>query len=114
LQTEGVGPDGTGDSYAPPHGIEIGAVATGLPRMAPGIHVVAEMKAGGLGDVTIPSAGLQGNLAGGRASGVLAQFLPPKSDGHYVIFDVPAAREMAAQFCRNLADDPRGRVPSVE
>jgi hypothetical protein len=44
---------------------------------------------------------------------VLAQFLPPASDGHFVVFDVPAAREMAAQFCRNLADDPHGRVPAV-
>src|SRR5262249_11532828 len=31
FQTEGVNPDGTGDSYAPPHGIEIHSVALGLP-----------------------------------------------------------------------------------
>jgi len=114
-QTEGIAPDGTGDSYAPPHGIELGAVATGLPRMLPGVRPVAEMSFGGLTDITIPASGLQGNLAGGMASGVLAQWVPPaSSDGHFVVFDVPQAREQAAQFCRNLADDPKGMVPAVK
>jgi hypothetical protein len=114
-QTEGIAPDGTGDSYAPPHGIELGAVATGLPRMLPGVRPVTEAAFGGLGDIAIPASGLQGNLAGGMASGVLAQWVPPAtSDGHFVVFDVPQAREQAAQFCRNLADDPKGMVPPVK
>ncbi len=113
LQTEGVSPDGTGDSYAPPHGIEIGSVATGLPRVAPGLHPIAEASFGGLADVTIPKEGLAGNLAGGKATGVLVQWVPAAgSDGHFVVFDIPAARAQAAAFCRNLADDPRGRVPA--
>jgi predicted esterase len=113
-QTEGIAADGVGDSYAPPHGIEVASVALGLPRMAPGIKVVREAEFSGIADVTIPSDGLSGNLAGGQASGVLAQFTPAaKSDGHFVIFDVPAARAQAAGFCRNLADDPKGRVPPL-
>ncbi|HEY2515287.1 MAG TPA: hypothetical protein VGI39_30680 [Polyangiaceae bacterium] len=113
-QTEGVTPDGTGDTYAPPHGIEVASVATGLPLQLPGEHPVAEAAWGGLAGVAIPAAGLQGNLADGGASGVLAQFLPaPGHDGHYVIFDVPACRTQAAQFCANLAADARGRVPAL-
>ncbi len=113
-QTEGIGADGVGDSYAPPHGIEVASVALGLPRMAPGIKAVREAEFSGLADVTVPPEGLTGNLAGGQASGVLAQFAPAaKSDGHFVIFDVPAARAQAAGFCRNLADDPKGRVPAL-
>jgi predicted esterase len=112
-ETEGINPDGTGDSYAPPHGIEIGAVALGLPRQAPGVRAVVEMAFAGLGDVTVPATGLAGNLAGGKASGVLAQWQPPAtSDGHFVVFDVPQARAQAAGFCKNLADDPIGKVPA--
>ncbi len=112
-ETEGINPDGTGDSYAPPHGIEIGAVALGLPRMAPGVRPIAEAAFAGLVDVTVPAAGLAGNLAGGKASGVLAQWSPPgKTDGHFVVFNVPQARAQAAAFCKNLADDPVGKVPA--
>ncbi len=112
-QTEGVYPDGTGDSYAPPHGIEVESVALGLPRQAPGVHTIVEAGWSGLGDVTVPAAGLSGNLAGGKASGVLGQFEPaPMDDGHFVVFDVPACHEQAAQFCQNLAADPVGRVPA--
>ncbi len=114
-QTEGIGPDGVGDSYAPPHGIEIASVAMGLPLQSPGVREVEEAPWGGLGDVTVPAGGLSGNLAGGQASGVLAQFPPAAgSDGHFVVFDVAAARTQAAQFIRNLADDPKGRVPALQ
>jgi hypothetical protein len=112
-QTEGINADGTGDHFAPPHGIEIGAVAAGLPRALPGVRPVLEASYGGLVDVAIPHGGLSGNLAGGRATGVLAQFPPAAgSDGHFVVFDVPEAHAQAAGFCASLAVDPRGRVPS--
>jgi hypothetical protein len=115
LQTEGVNPDGTGDSYAPPHGIEIHSVALGLPRETPGVHTIVEAPWGGLGDVTVPAAGLAGNLAGGKASGVLGQFVPaPNDDGHFVAFDVPAAHAQVGQFCQNLAADPLGLVPQLQ
>src|SRR5262249_8429247 len=110
--TEGIAADGKGDTYAPPHGIEVGAVALGLPRMAPGVKPIAEMAWGGLGDVAIPSRGLSGHLGGGAASGVLAQWTPTRGDGHFVVFNVPQARAQAASFCKNLADDPSGRVPT--
>jgi hypothetical protein len=115
LQTEGVNPDGTGDEDAPPHGIEIHSVALGLPRETPGVHTIAEASWGGLGDVTIPAAGLTGNLAGGMATGVLGQFVPPSGDnGHFVAFDVPAAHAQVGGFCKNLAANPRGLVPPLQ
>jgi hypothetical protein len=113
-QTEGVNPDGTGDSYAPPHGIEVGSTAIGLPRETPGVHTRVEAPWSGLGDVTIDDGGLSGNLADGSASGVLGQFVPaPNDDGHFVFFDVPACRLQAAVFCKNLAADPKGNVPPL-
>src|SRR5262249_18366729 len=57
LLTEGVSPDGSGDSYAPPHGIEVAAVAAGLPRIAPGTHAVVEAT---LADVAVPEGGIAG------------------------------------------------------
>jgi hypothetical protein len=115
LQTEGVYPDGTGDSYAPPHGIEIASVALGLPRELPGVHPIVEASwSGALADVTVPDGGLSGNLADGAASGVLGQFEPaPCDDGHFVAFDVPAAHTQVGGFCAGLAADPHGRVPPL-
>jgi hypothetical protein len=112
FQTEGVNPDGTGDTYAPPHGIELGSIATGLPRMLPGEHPRAEASWGGLGDITVPDGGLSGNLADGGASGVLAQYVPPSGvDGHFVVFYPPAQGE-ASLFIKNLAANPVGNVPA--
>ena len=112
-QTEGIGADGVGDSYAPPHGIEALGVAIGLPRMAPGVRPIQESIWAGLGDVSIPSDGLTGNLANGQASGVIAQFAPAKGkDGHFVVFNNAQARAQAAVFLKNLTVEPKGRVPA--
>ena len=111
--TEGINPDGTGDSYAPPHGIEAHALAIGLPLQLPDQRAIAEGQWGGPVPLMIPMGGISGNLGGGRASGVLGQWaVPSDSDGHFVVFDVPQAQLQAAQFLRNLADDPHGRVPT--
>jgi len=113
--TEGVKPDGTGDTFAPDHGIELHAVALGLPRETPGIHTIAEAAWGTAGDVTIPAAGLSGNMGGGLASGVLGQFVPlPNVDGHFVAFVVPAAHAQAGTFCANLAANPKGLIPPLQ
>jgi hypothetical protein len=115
LQTEGVNPDGTGDEDAPPLGIEIHSVALGLPRETPGVHTIVESAWSNLADVTVPAAGLSGNLAGGQASGVLGQFVPPAGDnGHFVAFDVPAAHAQVGGFCANLAANPKGLVPPLQ
>ncbi len=113
LMTEGINADGTGDSYAPPHGIEVQAVALGLPLQDPVIHPVKEAAWSDLSPVTIPSDGLAGNLADGKASGVLAQWEAAKaSDGHFVIYYIPEAMAQCTGFVRNFMDDPVGRVPA--
>lgn len=112
LMTEGIDASGAGDNYTPPPSIEAGALALGLPRLAPGTRPIEGAAWGGLADLVVPSGGVSGNLAGGAATGAIAQFVPAaKSDGHFVVFDVPAARELAGQFCKNLVDDPKGRIP---
>jgi hypothetical protein len=109
--TEGINPDGTGDSYSPPHGIEMHALAMGLPLLLPAQRPIVEAMWGGPGWVTMPSEGIMGNLAGGAASGVLAQWpVPEGSDGHFVIFDVPEARAQAAEFLRSLSEATPGKV----
>lgn len=109
--TEGVNPDGVGDSYAPPRGIEAHGVAMGLPLVLPAQRPIPETEWGGPKPVSLPPEGLRGNLAGGEASGALAQWpVPPGHDGHYVVFDVPEARTQAGLFLRTLADDAVGSV----
>ncbi|HVR19370.1 MAG TPA: hypothetical protein VMS65_06735, partial [Polyangiaceae bacterium] len=113
FMTEGVNPDGKGDSYAPPHGIEVQAVAAGLPPEEPLIHPIAELGWGAIAPLVLPANGLSGNLASGRASGVLAQWrASDASDGHFVLYDIPGAMQQATLFVRNLVDDPNGRVPA--
>jgi hypothetical protein len=112
FMTEGVNPDGTGDSYAPPHGIEVQAVAAGLPPITPLVHRIDELAFGELTEVSVPVEGLAGNLADGRASGALAQWRATEaSDGHFVIYDIPEAMQQSSAFLRNLMDEPNGRVP---
>ncbi|MBX3219663.1 MAG: hypothetical protein KF795_04020 [Labilithrix sp.] len=111
FQTEGIAANGDGDTYSPPRGIEALAVSMSLPRIAPGVREIPEARWANLADVSLSTSGVSGNLAGGRATGALAQFPPSDgSDGHFVVFDVPAARSQAATFCRDLADDPVGRL----
>jgi hypothetical protein len=110
--TDGVGPDGRGDSYAPPAGIEAHAIAMGLPLQLPATHDIPQLAWGGPIPTEVPPGGLLGNLANGAASGILAQWAPSAgSDGHFVVFSVPAARAQAGKFLQNLAADPKGLVP---
>lgn len=111
--TEGINPDGSGDTYAPPRGIEVHALAMGLPLQAPAQRPIGELGFGGPPQVRVPPEGLAGNLAGGRASGVLAQWpVPEGRDGHFVVFDVPEATAQAHGFLERLAAEPSGRVPA--
>ena len=111
--TEGINPDGTGDTYAPPHGIEAHAIAIGLPVELPEQRPIVETKWGGPQPVTVPGGGLRRSRADGEASGVLGQWaVPAGDDGHFVVFDVLAAKEQAAQFLQNLAANPEGLVPA--
>jgi hypothetical protein len=115
--TEGINVDGTGDSYSPPRGIEAHAVAIGLPLVAPAVRPYPEaewaaMAAGGPGWTLIPNEGLSQNIAGNEATGALVQWpVPHDSDGHFVIFDVAAARAQSTAFVRSLSQQPFATVP---
>ncbi len=104
LMTEGVNPDGSGDSYAPPRTIEAGAVAGQFPLLSPVVRDIGELTTQlGVNSATAP---LSGNAAGGKATVALAQFSPPaKTDGHFVVFNVPAATKLAATFCASVLTD---------
>ncbi|MBK8258336.1 MAG: hypothetical protein IPK82_37415 [Polyangiaceae bacterium] len=111
--TEGINPDGKGDSYSPPAGIEAHSVAMGLPLQLPGQHPIVQTAWGGPQPVTVPPTGLSGNLANGQASGIIAQWpISAGDDGHFVVFDQPKAADQAAEFLKNLAADPKGKVPA--
>jgi hypothetical protein len=115
LMTEGVRADGSGDSYAPPLGIEAFAVAIGLPPAQPVVHEVELARWASLDPVSIPAGGLSGNLAGGTASGALLQYdADLASDGHFVAYEVPAARGQIGGFLYNLANEPSGGVPPAD
>ncbi len=111
--TEGIAADGTGDSFAPPRGCEALATTMGLPFQEPLQRDPVDAIGGTFPSVSVPAEGLSGNLAGGEATGIIAQFAPTTDDGHFVVFDIPEATNQAAGFLRNLADDPKGRVPAL-
>lgn len=109
--TEGINPDGEGDSYAPPHGIEAHAIAMGLPLQLPAQRPIVESQWGGPAATSVPAGGLAGNLSGGAATGVLAQWpVEEHSDGHFVIFDVPGARAQSTAFLKSLAESAPGTL----
>lgn len=109
---EGVRANGTGDSYAPPRGIEALAAAVGLPVRLPRIRASEFGAWAGLAELDVPEMGISGNLAGGAASGAVGQYdADEASDGHFVAYQVPAARADVGAFLRSLADDAAGRVP---
>ncbi len=110
FQTEGIKPDGSGDTFAPPHGIEALAVSMSLPRLAPGVRPIKEAEWAGIADLSVSASGVSGNLAGGKATGALGQYAPKGRDGHFVVFEIPEARAQAASFCAELAGNPIGKL----
>lgn len=104
LMTEGVRADGSGDSYAPPRTIEAGAIAARYPLLNPVVASVPELSS--YAGVTPLDGPVSGNFAGGKATGAIAQFVPPAGvDGHFVVFRVPEARQLAAKFSASLLSD---------
>lgn len=110
--TVGIDNHGEGDSYSPPRGIEMHAVAMGLPLITNGqqFEIPEMLWQGGPGILPLPPPsgsdpymGVQNNLANMQATGGLAQWAPDDNrDGHFVVFDVAGAREQAALFIRTM------------
>jgi hypothetical protein len=101
--------EGFTDTYAPNPGIEAFATALGgnlvvLPDEKP-VEGLA------LRDRMVMSTPFSNNLDGVTA--VLAQYKQaPGDDGHFVVFDVPAAKQQAAQFLGTLATTGTATVVS--
>jgi hypothetical protein len=113
LLTEGIRPDGLGDSFTPPKGTEAQAIAMGLPPQEPLQLPYPQLAWGAPAPIAVPPEGLVGNLADGMATGALAQWpFLDGNDGHFVVFDVPEARAQVAGFLRRLSDDSRGGLPA--
>jgi hypothetical protein len=99
------------DHYTPPDSIGSLALAIGLPLIEPVLHPVGGYSLTGLGTARAP---VQANLADGRATGIWQQFDAARGrDGHFVVFDIPAARQRAASFLGSYARDPAA-APTVQ
>ena len=86
------------DHYTPLPTIEALAVAIGGDHVQPAIEPIEGLALRGRGPVSAP---VTGNLDGTTA--VLVQYQATRSDGHFVVFDVPAAQVQSARFLGTLA-----------
>ena len=110
FMTEGVAPDGSGDSFAPPRTIEAGAIGGRFPLLNPVVRDIPELtQTLGVAPVSGP---LKGNAGGGKATVALVQSTPKAGhDGHFVVFDNADLTQLAASFCASLlGSDP---VPTI-
>jgi predicted esterase len=99
------------DHYTPPPAIAALAVSIGLPLVAPVLHREA---IGPLPDWPTVDAPVRRNLAMGAATGGWSQYnAVGTSDGHFVVFDDPAAQRRAARFLATFASDP-AMGPTIE
>ncbi len=99
------------DRYTPPAAIAALAVSIGLPLVEPVIHPDT---IGPLTDWPRARAPFARNLAMGGATGGWSQYnAVGRSDGHFVVFDDPAATLRAARFLATFASD-RAIGPRVE
>jgi len=108
----GVGPkdifqsEGLIDHFTPPPDIEALGVAIGASPVSPILQQVDGFALRGL-DVLDPP--VTDNL-GGRTAVFLQYTSPADSDGHFVVFDVPAAERQHAEFLGTLARDGRATL----
>jgi predicted esterase len=92
--------EGFVDHFAPPHGIEAFAVSMGLSQVMNAAYTpVPGLALRGNATLTAP---VMNNEDG--VTGVLLQYKQQgNSDGHFVVFDVPAAQRQSVQFLSTLA-----------
>jgi hypothetical protein len=96
---------GQKDTYAPPVTEATYAAAARL-GIAP--HDSSATSPDDLG--TEATAGISGNLNGNKLTGVVRQYAPAAYDGHFVVFDNPAAKADATSFLAQIA---LGQIPKV-
>jgi predicted esterase len=87
------------DSYVPQLGMEAFAVSIGESPVTPIISAVDGFRLRGLSTLDPPVS----NNAGDRTAVFLQYNALPNDDGHFVVFDVPAAQKQHAAFLGTLA-----------
>jgi predicted esterase len=100
---------GITDHYTPIPVIKALALAMGVQPIGPQLEPIDDLELAGLAWGEAPVAG---NVAGGKATGVLLEYNQRgRSDGHFVIFDVPEAVRQSNRF---LATHATGGVARLE
>jgi predicted esterase len=99
--------EGFVDHYTPDPCIEALAVAIGGAPVEPVVHWVDGLGLRGLESVDAPVTANQGGF-----TSVFLQYDAGAGEGHFVVFDVAAARKQSAEFLGSLARD--GRATLVE
>jgi hypothetical protein len=84
------------DHYTPIPVIKALALGMGVQPVNPMLEPIDGLDLAGLSWANPP---LKSNVAGGNATGVLLEYTaPPGDDGHFVVFDVPAAVAQSNRF----------------
>ncbi len=99
--------EGFVDRFTPPPSIEALAVALGVEQAEPILAPIEGLALRGIGSRATPIAD---NVDGVTA--VLVQHQEVEgSDGHFIFFDVPEARNQAVEFLQSLAETGTAQVP---
>ena len=97
---------GLRDSYAPVPTIETFALASGVHPVLPQLVAVTYLP---LTKLTFEVAPQVDNVAG-LATGVLCEYDPGEGEGHFVVFDVPAAEHQSTRFLATHAASGMARL----
>ena len=92
---------GLRDEYTPPESTFALAVAGRVPLIQPVAQPIAALDFLGITDAGIPP--ISANVTSGDATAGLAQY---EREGHFVIFDLPSAKERYSRFLQELAQRP--------
>ena len=92
---------GLRDDYTPPDTTFALAVAGRVPLIEPISQPVAALDFLGISSAGVPP--ISANTAEGAATAGLAQY---EREGHFVIFDLPSAKERYSRFLKELAERP--------
>jgi predicted esterase len=95
------------DHFTPVPTIAAFALAMGVDAVAPLLEPIPGLDLTGRAPVARPVAG---NVAGGAATGVLAQYSAGGGEGHFVLFRVAQAQRDHVRFLRNHARDGVARL----
>ncbi|HND11010.1 MAG TPA: hypothetical protein PLY80_11265, partial [Pseudomonadota bacterium] len=100
---------GLWDHFTPVPNIAAFALAMGVTPVEPRLYDLPYLS---LTDLRWKNGKVAGNVADGKATAVLKQYVaPPRDDGHFVIFDLWAARHDWSRF---LASQAQGGLSVLE